>query len=536
MEIYKDLSNQNAKEFEKLLNSQLSKTKIEEGKVIDGEVTKITNKFVFLFVEGLKSEPIIDINELKSLNILEKVKEGSKIPVLLERIEDKNGDVVVSATKAQKIKGWFENGSIDCLLVSDKGIEGIDYKSCSSSFMICIDPVKSAGKQDQFNGRTVRRNSHKNLPNSMRTVEYVSFVGTGLNRNQDTSEEDKKVEALRKRELIQYIDKNPNNSVASKVRVNELVRREKADKELKTLDEQENDWLVRARKHVRKEIYSKTVTIKDEEGEEEMEVQEYVDDAKRKFDALKINYMDYKSIDTRTKQLLSADNELGLYIPDKQYDVDEQFTEKSRIEIREDAIKLWILPNSIGSMDDGEKEEMLYRQKLKYNQLRTNDEKRNLLQYEYKVDDFIVDPGINQLEISLGLRPSKFRPTFNLNIKRRRKVDVDIEDAKKWSTYFDNYVNLSHVPVFNNYAFTCLHDVNTTNKDHFCYACNKNRRMMNDMCEKCGLPLKVNGKYLYYHLVKTTEKPTEKTKDDLKEMLGAWGAIIQNHFCGFNHS
>ena len=25
-------------------------------------------------------------------------------------------------------------------------------------------------------------------------------------------------------------------------------------------------------------------------------------------------------------------------------------------------------------------------------------------------------------------------------------------------------------------------------------------------------------------------------KDDLKEMLGAWGAIIQNHFCGFNHS
>ena len=25
-------------------------------------------------------------------------------------------------------------------------------------------------------------------------------------------------------------------------------------------------------------------------------------------------------------------------------------------------------------------------------------------------------------------------------------------------------------------------------------------------------------------------------KDDLKEMLGAWGAIIQNHFWGFNHS
>ncbi len=108
MEIYKDLNTQANKDFESLLNSQLSKIKIEEGKIIDGLVTKITNKFVFLFVEGLKSEPVLDINELKSLNLIDKIKEGSKIAVLLEKIEDKNGDVVVSATKAQKIKGWYE--------------------------------------------------------------------------------------------------------------------------------------------------------------------------------------------------------------------------------------------------------------------------------------------------------------------------------------------------------------------------------------------------------------------------------------------
>ena len=108
MEIYKDLNSQANKDFENLLNSQLSKVKIEEGKIIDGLVTKITNKFVFLFVEGLKSEPVLDINELKSLNLIDKIKEGSKITVLLEKIEDKNGDVIVSATKAQKIKGWYE--------------------------------------------------------------------------------------------------------------------------------------------------------------------------------------------------------------------------------------------------------------------------------------------------------------------------------------------------------------------------------------------------------------------------------------------
>tara|TARA_B100002052_G_scaffold60691_1_gene53751 strand:+ start:19 stop:1752 length:1734 start_codon:yes stop_codon:yes gene_type:complete len=107
MEIYNSLETPASKEFQELLNSQLSKTKnLSEGKIIEGKVTKITEKFIFLFIEGLKSEPVIDINELKSMGIMDTIKIGSKVSVLLERIEDKNGDVVVSATKALKIKGW----------------------------------------------------------------------------------------------------------------------------------------------------------------------------------------------------------------------------------------------------------------------------------------------------------------------------------------------------------------------------------------------------------------------------------------------
>ena len=108
MEIYKDLSSPATQQFEKLLNSQLSKNKIEEGKIIEGKVTKITDKYVFLFIPGLKSEPVIDVNEMKMIGMQDKVKEGATIPVLLEKIEDKNGDVIVSAHKAQKIKGWYQ--------------------------------------------------------------------------------------------------------------------------------------------------------------------------------------------------------------------------------------------------------------------------------------------------------------------------------------------------------------------------------------------------------------------------------------------
>ena len=108
MEIYKEITSPASKEFEKLLNNQLSKNIIEEGKIIEGKIAKITDKFVFLFVDGLKSEPVIDINELKTLKIHENIKVGDKISVLLERLEDKNGEIVVSAIKAQKIKGWYE--------------------------------------------------------------------------------------------------------------------------------------------------------------------------------------------------------------------------------------------------------------------------------------------------------------------------------------------------------------------------------------------------------------------------------------------
>ncbi len=107
MEIYnKDLSNPNTKEFEQLLNNQLSKIKLTEGTVVEGKINKITDKFVFLFIEGLKSEPVLDVNELKSLGLESSMKVGGKISVLIEKLEDKMGEVIVSASKARKIKGW----------------------------------------------------------------------------------------------------------------------------------------------------------------------------------------------------------------------------------------------------------------------------------------------------------------------------------------------------------------------------------------------------------------------------------------------
>ena len=133
MEIYKELNTAASKEFEKLLNSKLSKNKIEEGKIIEGVVTKITEKFVFLFIDGLKSEPVLDINELKTLKISENIKIGEKISVLLEKIEDKNGEVIVSALKAQKIKGWYE---LEKAFENDEPINGKITSKCKGGVIV----------------------------------------------------------------------------------------------------------------------------------------------------------------------------------------------------------------------------------------------------------------------------------------------------------------------------------------------------------------------------------------------------------------
>ncbi len=106
MEIFSNLDTPASKEFEKLLSTQFSKTKIEEGKIYPAAITKISDKYIWAHIEGLKSEPLIDINELKITDQYKDVKIGDKIEVLLERIENKDGDVVVSLGKAQKIKGW----------------------------------------------------------------------------------------------------------------------------------------------------------------------------------------------------------------------------------------------------------------------------------------------------------------------------------------------------------------------------------------------------------------------------------------------
>ena len=93
------------KEFEELLSQDLSNRKFKEGEITTGIVSEIGRKFIFLDL-GLKSEGAIPIEEFKLTKEIDKIKVGSKINVLLEKIENKSGNVVVSREKARKAQSW----------------------------------------------------------------------------------------------------------------------------------------------------------------------------------------------------------------------------------------------------------------------------------------------------------------------------------------------------------------------------------------------------------------------------------------------
>ena len=209
MEIYKDLTNPASKEFEKLLNSKLSKIQIEEGKIIDGKINKITDKFVFLFVEGLKSEPVLDINELKSMGLENKIKLGETISVLLEKIEDKNGEVLVSANKAQKIKGW------DKLVEAYEKNEPIMGKITSKCKGGCIVEHIDTGSLMFLPGSQISDKPLKDISHLMNEPQKFALIK--LDRIRGNA-------CVSRREIISSFKKEDKAKIIEKYKVGDIIK------------------------------------------------------------------------------------------------------------------------------------------------------------------------------------------------------------------------------------------------------------------------------------------------------------------------
>lgn len=93
-------------EYEKLLDAyDVSFKNLAEGQVVRGRIIKVLENEVIVDV-GYKSEGVIDINEFRDATGSVQVTVGEEVDVLLERTEDRDGYVVLSKEKAEKLKVW----------------------------------------------------------------------------------------------------------------------------------------------------------------------------------------------------------------------------------------------------------------------------------------------------------------------------------------------------------------------------------------------------------------------------------------------
>lgn len=97
-----DYSDDEFNEMATMYESTLSS--IDEKEIVTGRVVSIDEKYVVVDI-GFKSEGIIFTNEF-SAKTLETLKVGDEIEVFLDRVEDKDGQLILSRRKADILQAW----------------------------------------------------------------------------------------------------------------------------------------------------------------------------------------------------------------------------------------------------------------------------------------------------------------------------------------------------------------------------------------------------------------------------------------------
>ena len=92
-------------DFATLLEESLGTKKSLEGSVIEGTVIAIENDMALIDV-GLKSEGRVALREFALPGQASEIKIGDRVEVFLERMENRNGEAVLSREKARREEAW----------------------------------------------------------------------------------------------------------------------------------------------------------------------------------------------------------------------------------------------------------------------------------------------------------------------------------------------------------------------------------------------------------------------------------------------
>jgi len=193
-------------EFKKLLSEDLGNRKFKEGEIANGIISEIGKKFVFVDL-GLKSEGAIPIDEFKLAKELDKIKVGQKIEILLEKIENFSGEVVVSREKARKANSWKK---MEKAFESKKEVQGNIISKCKGGFVVDVDSCLCFLPGSQVDIKPLKNYDH--LMNKPQTFEICKIDKKRTNI------------VLSRRSILERIRDKDRDQIVSKLNEGDVVQ------------------------------------------------------------------------------------------------------------------------------------------------------------------------------------------------------------------------------------------------------------------------------------------------------------------------
>ena len=194
------------KEFEKLLTKDLDNRKFKEGEITTATVSEVGKKYIFVDL-GLKSEGAIPIEEFVLTKEIDKIKIGAKIDVLLEKIENKSGDVVVSREKARKASAWKK---MEKAFENKEEVKGMIISRCKGGFIVNVESCLCFLPASQLDLRPLKKFDH--LIKTPQTFECVK-----LDKKRGNI-------VLSRRAVIEKIRNKDKNKIISKLKEGDIVQ------------------------------------------------------------------------------------------------------------------------------------------------------------------------------------------------------------------------------------------------------------------------------------------------------------------------
>ncbi|MEX0639139.1 MAG: S1 RNA-binding domain-containing protein, partial [Balneolaceae bacterium] len=137
--------NQLASMYEDTLNE------IEEKEIVTGLVVSVDEKYVVVDI-GFKSEGIVPVNEFPD-SVVEKLQPGDEVEVFLDRVEDREGQLILSRKKADILQAW-EN--IEKSHETGEVIEGYIKRRIKGGMVVDVYGIDAFLPGSQIDVRPVR--------------------------------------------------------------------------------------------------------------------------------------------------------------------------------------------------------------------------------------------------------------------------------------------------------------------------------------------------------------------------------------------